>query len=948
MRLTILISLIVFFSCFTGGNAQDFAWAKNFEGSGNYSALSNKILVDKDEVYIVGQFGGTMDADPGPGVHNLICAGAFDGFIIKLDTAGNFIWAHSIGGSDGDVMFEVKVDGSRNVYVAGAFEGTIDFDPGPGIYQATSCPDLLADAYIWKLDANGNFIWAKTLYGPSNVQIQLDVDSAGNLYLGGDFDDTTDFDPGPGVYNVTKIGPTNSGRDAFISKWDTSGNLVWFRHIGNTSTTTIETLQLTKSHSLLITGEFYFTTDFDPGPGVYNMSGLNGIETFIMKLDTSGSFVWAKEFGGVGIVHVVDVVEDIHENIFSTGSYSPSNGIPPDFDPGPGIYNLPTFTSTCIFVCKFDSLANLIWAKGMGGTQPVSGYSIDVDANGNSYTSGTIRGTADLDPGSGSDVHTSAGSHDMAIVKLNNTGDFVWAETLGDAPYNDIPRGVSLSEGALYVTGDFMGTIDFNPGPDTADFTTAPGSVHAVVFKWHVCNGAGTPALSVSASSVCSGSPVILSVNGNLNDSHYWYVSAGSPAAAPFDSVPSMSYQFFPDSSQWFFVQGTGCYGDRGPRDSVFITVNSLPVISLNPLSDDSLCLNENPVALPVANPPGGNYTGAGIVGQLFDPFLAGPGSSIMYYSYTDANGCADTALFSITVFPVPIPGLGNDTSYCEGINFTGIYDAGHPGSTYSWSNGANTQSTVIHWADTISVIVTDSNNCAGKDSLIIVENPMPIVNLGSNTSYCEGNAWNAIYDAGNSGSIYLWSTGANTQTILVSSSGTYSVEVTDINGCTGYDTVVVSSIPLPVVNLGADVVTLNPPVILDAGNPGSVYVWSTNQTTQTISVFNNGEYYVMVTGPNGCSSADTIHVHFTLGIEPNENFSMFVHPNPADEFIQITGDAAQINQLRVMDASGKTVFEANAWKAGQQIHVSEWDAGLYFVQMQFTDRFITKKVLVK
>ncbi|PXY01312.1 hypothetical protein DF185_11765, partial [Marinifilum breve] len=157
-------------------------------------------------------------------------------------------------------------------------------------------------------------------------------------------------------------------------------------------------------------------------------------------------------------------------------------------------------------------------------------------------------------------------------------------------------------------------------------------------------------------------------------------------------------------------------------------------------------------------------------------------------------------------------------------------------------------------------------NGCSATDDVNVTVHPNPVVDLGTDQETCAGGT--ITLDAGNAGSTYLWSNGLTTQTITVSTSGNYSVVVTDANGCSSTDDVNVTVHPNPTVDLGADQETCaGNTITLDAGNAGATYLWSNGSTTQTITVSTSGNYSVVVTDANGCSSTDDVNVT--------------VHPNP-------------------------------------------------------------------
>jgi hypothetical protein len=140
-----------------------FDWAKSMGSTG--ADYGNSITTDASgNVYTTGLFQDTVDFDPGAGTFNLTCNGSSDIFIQKLDANGNFIWAKSMGSFSGDVPNSVAVDALGNVYTTGYFNGTVDFDPGPGVANLTSA-SISGNIFVQKLDAAGNYVWAKRMGG---------------------------------------------------------------------------------------------------------------------------------------------------------------------------------------------------------------------------------------------------------------------------------------------------------------------------------------------------------------------------------------------------------------------------------------------------------------------------------------------------------------------------------------------------------------------------------------------------------------------------------------------------------------------------------------------------------------------------------------------------------------------------------------------------------------
>lgn len=330
----------------------NFVWAKQISGTG--AVWGRSIAVDASgNVYTTGDFGGTADFDPGTGYFNLTSNGLQDIFVSKLDSSGNFIFAKQIGGTNYDYGISIAVDGSENVYTTGNFIGTVDFDPsGAGTYNFTSF-SIVEDVFISKLDASGNFVWAKQIGGTgSDLGQSIAVDASGNVYTTGNFGGTADFDPGVGIYNLTN---TFGGYDIFISKLSSSGNFVWAKNIGGTAdNNSAYSIAVDGSGNVYTTGYFKNLVDFDPGAGTYNLGSVGGYDIFISQLDPSGNFILAKQIGGTNDDNGCSIDVDGNGNIYITGYFWGTA----DFNPNAsGIFNLSSAGGHDVFVCKFDFLS---------------------------------------------------------------------------------------------------------------------------------------------------------------------------------------------------------------------------------------------------------------------------------------------------------------------------------------------------------------------------------------------------------------------------------------------------------------------------------------------------------------------------------------------------------------------------------------------------------------
>ena len=273
-----------------------------------------------------------------------------------------------------------------------------------------------------------NFAWAKSVGGTLNDQgNSISTDASGNIYSTGSFQGTVDFNPGSGTYNLTAAGGYS---DIFVLKLDSSGNFKWairFGELDVQSENVGYSISIDNSENVLVTGYFYETADFDPGIGVFNLISVGYRDIFVLKLDTSGNFIWAKSLGGNSNDYCYSITTDAFDNVYAIGYFQGTV----DFDPGVGIFNLTSASYFDIFILKLDESGNFVWAKVIEGTGNDRGYSISIDASENVYTTGYFYGTADFDPGSGTYNLMSNGLSDIFYLKLNASGNFVWAKKIG-------------------------------------------------------------------------------------------------------------------------------------------------------------------------------------------------------------------------------------------------------------------------------------------------------------------------------------------------------------------------------------------------------------------------------------------------------------------------------------------------------------------------------------
>ncbi len=393
----------------------DLLWVNTWGGydgsiNENYDWAFDVEIDDTGNAYVVGCFVGTCDFDPGIGVDEHTANGWFDIFLSKFDPDGNYLWSAVWGGAEIDRGHSVAIDSSGNAYVGGYFEGTADFDPGPGIDERIA---FSKDSYLCKFDSSGNLQWAKTWGGvdyTENGIFRIAADNTGNIYTYGVFENTVDFDPGPGVDEHTAI----NGFDRFLGKYDENGNLVWVLTWDGIGFTWDRDggLAIDDANQIYTSGIFRGTVDFDPGPDVdLRVSGTLGRSGYLNKFDSDGSYLWAKTWGSGWQFRINGLSLGNNDDIYVCGEF---HGVC-DFDPTSKVLEYSSIDGS-LFVSLFDESGNfskvITW-----GRDSVVGTVISSDDD--IHIVGNFGYKIDLSPGEDEDIHYSQGNKDIFTLTLN-------------------------------------------------------------------------------------------------------------------------------------------------------------------------------------------------------------------------------------------------------------------------------------------------------------------------------------------------------------------------------------------------------------------------------------------------------------------------------------------------------------------------------------------------
>ncbi|MDX1652416.1 MAG: HYR domain-containing protein [Brumimicrobium sp.] len=629
---------------------QNFEWAGAFQGLDN--DYGQGIDIDPSgNVYSAGYYFNNIDLDPGVGAVTYTSAGQQDIYVSKLDPTGAFVWGYSIGSTLRDRCNDIEVDASGNVYLTGYFEGTVDFDPGPGTQLRTALS--VRDIFILKLDTDGNFLWVSQLEGTMDGEgVSVTVDANQNVYVTGLFMGTYDFDPTAGTYSIVSAG----NRDAFVMKLNSNGSLDWVVQQSGTDNVYGISINLDNNGDIGIAGFFAGTVDFVAGPGISNLTSAGSFDIYVLKLDNSGNFLWVRGYGSAGQERGEGIITDSNNDVYVTGRFQ--NTV--NFDPGFTNTSLISGGALDAFILKLTSNGDFVWVNQVRSAGNNIGVELEKDPLGNLYATGYYTGTADFIFQNVTTTLTAASGSSSFVQKFNPAGEEIWIHSIEGAG-SSIAADISVADNwDIHTTGYFNSTANFDPG--ISDFSiTSVNLTDVYVHKMsQTCAAPVITTVGTLSSMLCPGvvDSTRVYVDGMLNDAVEWSWYSGSCGGTFLGTGDSLTVR--PSVTTTYFVRGTGACGAPQPCGSVTVNVdNTPPVITLT----TPITVNTDPGTCyyPSSNLTPPTVTDADCaVDTVYNDaaVLLLPGTTNVTWTAIDVNGNMSTEVQAVTVVDAENPSI--------------------------------------------------------------------------------------------------------------------------------------------------------------------------------------------------------------------------------------------------------------------------------------------------
>ncbi|MBI35501.1 MAG: hypothetical protein CMP67_09085 [Flavobacteriales bacterium] len=562
------------------------------------------------------------------------------------------------------------------------------------------------------------------------------------------------------------------------------------------------------------------------------------------------------------------------------------------------------------------------------------------------------------------EFYTLQEEKDSIVIVVNNLPSVYLGKDTAVCSNEPFILNADSSENYLWNTSDTTRSIAIDSAGDYIVTITDENKCEAqdtISVELISCE---TNFVSQDTFEICRGDTLVIS-SENVSSETWW-------SEDEFNLINNSSIEVFPSSSPAVYYVGSSIIY----ADTIVVVVHDKPNVELN--EDTTICSGDEIILK--ANVTG-SYTWSTNENSS-EIKVKNPG--IYHLEIESSKGCLGRDSMELTIQELPNLNLGEDTSICDGEEV--VFDTQLGELIHEWNNGDSTSQIKTSDNGIYSVKVIDDFGCYSTDSVELTLINLPYVNLGNDTSLCNGEILNL--SAGNFELNHLWNTLETTDALVISSSGTYSVSVTDDFGCSKNDTINVIFHNLPSLNIGNDTaVCEGESIVLKVDNIEYDFVWNTGETASSINVSHEDLYSVDVVDENGCSNSDSVYLKIneipTLDINKDTTICegdtiAIIAESSALQYFWNTGDSTKnivtsqegiysvtvrsrlgcvnsdslylsVNEIPQIDLGNDTticrgaelVLNTNSsgyiytWNSGENFHkIKVYDAGVYSVEV--------------
>ncbi|MBL0340819.1 MAG: T9SS type A sorting domain-containing protein [Bacteroidetes bacterium] len=461
-------------------------------------------------------------------------------------------------------------------------------------------------------------------------------------------------------------------------------------------------------------------------------------------------------------------------------------------------------------------------------------------------------------------VITSGSEASFIWSGLQMNAAYEWYAVMSDGKYEQITELNKFSTNnneQIYIGTDVIqcgGQVSFGTNDTNYTYLWSTGSTNPFI----TVNQTGN--YTITATSIAGNCAIKDTVSITINEIPQTFLGADTSACAQLVLGASTDTNFvytwqdgsndsiltaYTSGTYSLYIQNssTGCFSS----DTISLIIYPLPVVNLG--SDTVQCGGS--IAIGIAD-PGNTYSWS--TGSLDSILTIATSGQYVVTATSIANGCMNSDTMEVTINAIPQSYLGLDTAACVQLVLGASTDANF---IYTWQDGSTDSIFTAYTSGDYSLLIQNSSTgCFSSDTINITIYSLPVVNLGSDTTQCDGNV---TIGSTAIGSTFLWSTGSIDSSITTNISGTYILTATSsIGGCINSDTVNVTIHPVPLLNLGVDTAACAQLTLYGTSGSNYNYYWNDGSNLQDITITSSGIYSLSIeNGSTGCTNADTIQI---------------------------------------------------------------------------------------
>lgn len=517
--------------------SQELKWLYKI-GSLSTDYTASVALDNSQNIYDVTNFTGTASISSTTSVTS---RGQEDIIIRKSSPNGIQQWIRQLGGKSQDIANDIVCDNQNNTYIIGTFRDTLLLESASILHTQTN----LFGAFILKLNSNGALLWAKKIESERPITVKsVTFGPMNDIVITGSFEGLINFPDSQSLI-------TKGGSDIYVLKMNEGGNLMFLKQIGGVDQDFVSQHIVDTENNIFITGDFRASVDFDPNSSEVNINSKGLTDIYLLKLSSSGAFLWVKSFGSSNVDYGHSIAVDKDKNIILTGRFSETASF------GTITQTLQSKGGTDIFLLKMNKDGITQWANSYGDINNDVPSHVIVNNKDVIYLSGTFRNKVDFDPSPIANFSDSNGGADGFVVLYNQDGTYNEHFSFGGIANEQINKIALKSNGEIITVGGFGAIVDFDPRQLSELNILSSGGLDAFMVNTFVCVNPYLKELRVSKSEICFGENAFMQVvEGYLNDATQWSWQRDKCDNLTFAAGTFLNLKVQNNTS--FFVKGWG------------------------------------------------------------------------------------------------------------------------------------------------------------------------------------------------------------------------------------------------------------------------------------------------------------------------------------------------------------------------------------------------------